>query len=529
MRRDDLERLDEVFAAIEPGVTTVDDSDVTVLRRMSTGLSQRGRSAGWEDAVVQGGDILAAPSLGVYAYVLRDGETEPPAEIQRLWAEYLRIDAILADTIRSGLTPNEIIASYERSFAQEGIILRDDQLHMVLPKNDFPAYAAGYDGDRTHLTIDAHGQVKGARPWSDETYHAPRIGSYGPSWTKDIPLAPNHHFVIEYFFYMPSPGAEGDDQYLLWWDHEEALATPSGIEYLSPPQKELLLIAGSPPRRSEGGYSIVFSSERDGNPEIYLMQEDGSAPVRLTDDPAEDSLPYCSPDGSRIVFASDRDGTRQLYLMDIDGGDLTRLTNNELSSGSPSWSPDGSKIAFSSGGNATPSNLFTIEPDGSNQRQITDVAGHNFLSPTWSPDGSRVAAEGGRLGETVETEWGEAGRMQVWTFNADGSDPVRLTDVDAYNGYPAWSPTGATIVFDSTLEGWADILSVDTTDGSVTNLTQDPHENEFAAWSPDGSRIAFVAGRDGNNEIYVMDADGANPTRLTNHAANDTGPAWCSR
>ncbi len=65
---------------------------------MNTGLSQRGRSAGWENSVILGGDILAAPGVGMYAYVLREGETEPPPEIKRLWAEYLRIDKILADS-----------------------------------------------------------------------------------------------------------------------------------------------------------------------------------------------------------------------------------------------------------------------------------------------------------------------------------------------------------------------------------------------------------------------------------------------
>ncbi len=245
MRQDDLARLDRALAAIVPGETPVEDSQLTVFRRMRTGQSQRGRSAGWENAVVQGGDILAAPGLGVYAYVLRPNESEPPEEIQALWREYLRIDSILAETIRAGHTPNEIIANYEKRFEAAGIIVRADQLHMIQPKNDFPAYAQGHPPERTHLTIDAHGQTKGARPWSVETYHAPRIGSYGPSWTKDIPLAPNHHFVIEYFFYMPWPGPDGMDQYLFFWDHEEAIATESGIEYLSEPQKELILIPGS--------------------------------------------------------------------------------------------------------------------------------------------------------------------------------------------------------------------------------------------------------------------------------------------
>jgi len=209
---------------------------------MSRGLSQRGRSAGWENSVIQGGDIVAAPSAGMYAYVLRDGETEPPAEIQRLWAEYLKVDRILAETIRAGLTGREIAENYTRRFAEEGVVVQAEQLHMAVPKNDFPAYSAGFDPGLTHLSVDAHGHMKGARPRSIETYFGPRIGSYGPDWALDMPLQPNHHFVIEYFFYMPSPGENGEDEYLLWWDHEEAIATPNGIEYLTPPQTELYLI-----------------------------------------------------------------------------------------------------------------------------------------------------------------------------------------------------------------------------------------------------------------------------------------------
>jgi hypothetical protein len=242
MRQDGLEHLEEVLAAIEPGVTGVRDTELTVMRRMRPGQSQRGRSAGWEDAVVQGGDILVEPMLGWYAYVLREGETEPPSEIQELWAEYLKIDKILAETIKAGLTPREIARRYTKRFEEEGVVVRDNQLHMVLPKNVFSVYAEGYDPDVTHLSIDAHGMMKGARGWSDENYFAPRIGSLGPDWSKDTPLPPNHHFVIEYFFYMPSPTGAGENQYLLWWDHEEAIVTEDGIEYLSPPQTELYLV-----------------------------------------------------------------------------------------------------------------------------------------------------------------------------------------------------------------------------------------------------------------------------------------------
>ena len=243
IREDELERVEEAFADVVPGVTPTRQAGVTVFRRMSTGLSQRGRSAGWENSVVQGGDILAAPSQGMYAYVLREGETEPPSEIQRLWAEYLTIEKIFAETIKAGLTSREIMESYKQRFEEEGIIVRDPQLHMIQPKNDFPVYSEGFDPELTHLTIDHHGKMKGAREGKPDIYLGPRIGSYGPDWTYDIPLSPNHHFVLEYFFYMPSPTSDPDeDQYLFWWDHEQAVATESGVEYLSPPQTELYLI-----------------------------------------------------------------------------------------------------------------------------------------------------------------------------------------------------------------------------------------------------------------------------------------------
>ena len=242
MRQVDVDRAIEAFDAVEVGVTRTRGEGFTVFRRTSRGLSQRGRSDGWEGAVVEGGDILAAPSVGMFAYVLREGETEPPPEIQKLWAEYLKIDEILAKNIRAGLTPQEIIENYTRDFDEAGIVLKAEQLHMAIPKNDFPVYAEGLDPEKTLLSVDAHGHMKGARAESVPTYFTPRVGSYGPDWSKEIPLAENHHFVIEYFFYLPSPASDGEDQYLLWWDHEEAVATADGIEYLTPPQKELILV-----------------------------------------------------------------------------------------------------------------------------------------------------------------------------------------------------------------------------------------------------------------------------------------------
>jgi hypothetical protein len=242
MRKDEDERIKRVFSEIVPGVTRNREVEMTIFRRRGTGVSQRGRTPGHEDVVIQGGDIVAAPSQGTYAYVLREGETEPPPDIRKIWEEYKRIDEILAGAIRVGRTPREIVQDYTAILEGEGIILRDDQLHLFTPRNDFSAYTAGFDPGRTHLNIDCHAMGKGARTRKFENYFGPRIGSNGPQWMWDIPLPPNHHLVLEYFIYMPWPSGDHEDQYLFWWDHEQVIATENGVEYLSPPQEELYLI-----------------------------------------------------------------------------------------------------------------------------------------------------------------------------------------------------------------------------------------------------------------------------------------------
>ena len=107
------------------------------------------------------------------------------------------------------------------------------------------------------------------------------------------------------------------------------------------PQKE-----GSSPKQSVSlenklykQTKIAFSSWRDGNGEIYVMNTDGSEQKNLTNNPAIDIFSSWSPDGKRIAFSSDRDGNDEIYVMNADESEQRRLTNNPASDTSPSWSP----------------------------------------------------------------------------------------------------------------------------------------------------------------------------------------------
>jgi Tol biopolymer transport system component len=91
---------------------------------------------------------------------------------------------------------------------------------------------------------------------------------------------------------------------------------------------------------------ILFTSDRDGNDEIYSIDVQGGSVERLTDHPSHDVEPAWAPNRERIAFRSDRDGDWELYVMDADGGNVERVTHTTGRDIAPSWAPAGDRIAF---------------------------------------------------------------------------------------------------------------------------------------------------------------------------------------
>ena len=100
-----------------------------------------------------------------------------------------------------------------------------------------------------------------------------------------------------------------------------------------------------PPSISNGGL-IAFISERDGNPEIYVMNADGSDQKRLTYNNCDDWAPDWSPDSEKIAFTSGLNGNLDIYIMNADGSGIQQITDNTSDDGWSSWSPDKTATIF---------------------------------------------------------------------------------------------------------------------------------------------------------------------------------------
>jgi Tol biopolymer transport system component len=140
---------------------------------------------------------------------------------------------------------------------------------------------------------------------------------------------------------------------------------------------------GEQPTWSPDGIHIAFTSRRNGNNDIWMMNADGSNLVNLTNNAGEDSQPTWAPDGNRIAFVSNRDGNDEIYIMNRDGSSQTNVSHNVASDAHPTWSPDGTQIAFQTDRDGN-SEIYVMYADGSNQTNITRNPAED-TSPSWGP------------------------------------------------------------------------------------------------------------------------------------------------
>lgn len=260
--------------------------------------------------------------------------------------------------------------------------------------------------------------------------------------------------------------------------------------------------------------SIVFTSTRDGNKEIYVMNANGNKEINLTRNRADDLDPTWSPDGEQILFVSNREGVRDLYLMDADGDNVQRVFQRSGHREQPAWSPDGKMIAYA----APEENAIMIASiTGRSEKRLAWIDRGNGY-PAWSPDGSEIAYNwmggGGIRRINLDTE-----RITVF-----------LEDRKFVRWQPAWSPTGNRIAFAALkwpenhvgplrVDDKLTLYVADREGARVKHLVKEPVVNH-PTWSSDGSEILYEKRVDNRKQLFKVDSERGKPQQLTRSGEN---------
>lgn len=272
---------------------------------------------------------------------------------------------------------------------------------------------------------------------------------------------------------------------------------------------------------------LLFSSTRDGNSEVYLLQAGKSEWVNLSNHKAVDNWPVWSPDGKKIVFQSNRAGNLDIWVMNGDGTDQVQLTQHPEPDYIPSWSPDGKTILFTSwrreqGEEKRAPHIYAMNADGSKQRRLVQESLNTSDGATWSADGKQI----------VFSRKGEKG-ADVYVADSDGTNERRVTndqDHGIYNGSATFSPDGKWIAFYSDDEKSA-ALTVIGVDGQNRRTILAEGYNWYPRWSPDGRWLIYtgISPRDDtkNIDIFAVPATGeAKPTLLVGGAKREVEGSW---
>jgi Tol biopolymer transport system component len=194
--------------------------------------------------------------------------------------------------------------------------------------------------------------------------------------------------------------------------------------------------------------------------DIFLADESGKQIKALTNQPGYDAEATLSPDGKTIVFTSTRSGDLELWTMNTEGNELRQVTNGLGYDGGAFFSPDGKKLIFRASrpkteaevkeykellaqGLVAPTEmeLFVCNVDGSDLRQITHLGKANW-APFFHPDGKRVIFSSNHHSQ-------KGYDFQLYMINLDGTGLERITHNSIFNAFPMFSPDGKHLVFSS--------------------------------------------------------------------------------
>src|SRR6266487_3364400 len=299
-------------------------------------------------------------------------------------------------------------------------------------------------------------------------------------------------------------------------------STPLNIASLDISDKPLPTALGTvtrpPPPTKEHIGRIIFTCTRGDYNQLCMINADGTGYQQLTNLQAHSYYPVYSPLGGSVVYASNQNGgVFDLFLFIFNGQRLLRLTDHIGNVISPSFSPDGSRILFANQAAEGPTSLWTIDTNGENADLL--YAGPNtIVAADWSPVGNRIA-----FAMAVD----QPNAYEIFIMNDDGTNVRQLTrGLAGIGGSLDWSPDGKHLLIYAGPQGDKNIFLVDVDAETAAQLTNGGN-NAACSFSPDGQWIAFNSLRNNDQaDIFIMRTDGSGVRQVTNDPEPDWQPQW---
>lgn len=264
--------------------------------------------------------------------------------------------------------------------------------------------------------------------------------------------------------------------------------------------------------------SLAYTVRENGQTDIWGIGVGTRAPIRLTNNPADDRDPAWSPDGRQLAYASHQDGNWELYIYDLNTGDTLRMTYDQSFQGSPQWSPDGEWLVYESyqGNNL---DIYIMRVDGSQPPlRLPGSSDAPDFSPSWSPDGRRISF----------ISWRD-GNQDVYIFSLDDPRPeatLNLTNTpDRGEDFPAWSPDGKLLAYSAMDEGLEKVFVKPVEDQNA--VAQVIGRGRTPAWSPDSKSLVFAVDSEDSTHLVASPFAGEGvTTEIIPVSLGASDPSW---